>query len=190
MYKRQVYKSPRDDVQDIAKWDQIATDAESKDFANITWNTKGNFELTKTNDFGELIDGAKFALKNINDGSIVAEAITKNGKIRFENIESGFYDLVELEPAPGYINNFKTKRIEVLPSNSTTKENVQNETIKGKVKITKTDIETGEKLVGAEFELKEKSSGKVVEKLVTGTDGTATSGLHRFGEYVLKERCV
>ena len=181
------YKSPRNDVQDIAKWTEYEVHENSVDYANITWNTKGNFELTKTNDLGELIDGAKFALNNINDGSIVAEAITKNGKIRFENIESGFYDLVELEPAPGYINNFKTKRIEVLPSNSTTKENVQNETIKGKVKITKTDIETGEKLVGAEFELKEKSSGKVVEKLVTGSDGTATSGLHRFGEYVLKE---
>ena len=182
-----VYKSPRNDIQDIAKWEPLVVNDESKDFANITWNTKGNLELTKTNDFGELVDGAKFGLKDINDGSIVAEAITAGGKLKFEGVESGFYDLVELEAAPGHVNDFKPQRVEVLPSNNTTKVDVENETIKGRIKVIKKDIETGELLAGAEFDLIEKATGKVVEKLITGVDGTATSGLHRFGEYILKE---
>lgn len=182
-----VYKSPRNDIQDIAKWEIIRTDEQSIDFANITWNTKGNLELTKTNDFGELVDGAKFGLKDINDGSIVTEAITAGGKLKFEGVESGFYDLVELEAAPGHVNDFKPQRVEVLPSNNTTKVDVENETIKGRIKVIKKDIETGELLAGAEFDLIEKATGKVVEKLITGVDGTATSGWHRFGEYIVKE---
>lgn len=182
-----VYKSPRNDIQDIAKYEPYYVNDESFDYANITWNTKGNLELTKTNDFGELLDGAKFALKDINDGSIVAEAITEAGKLKFEGVESGFYDLVELEAAPGHVNDFKPQRVEVLPSNNTTKVDVENETIKGRIKVIKKDIETGELLAGAEFDLIEKATGKVVEKLITGVDGTATSGLHRFGEYMVKE---
>ena len=182
-----VFTSPRDDIQDIAIWEPLIVNDESKDFANITWNTKGNLELTKTNDFGELVDGAKFALKDINDGSIVAEAITAGGKLKFEGVESGFYDLVELEAAPGHVNDFKPQRVEVLPSNNTVKVDVENETIKGRIKVIKKDIETGELLAGAEFDLIEKATGKVVEKLITGVDGTATSGLHRFGEYIVKE---
>ena len=182
-----VYKSPRNDIQDVARWTDYEVHDNSKDVANITWNTKGNLELTKTNDFGELIDGAKFGLKDINDGSIVAEAITEAGKLKFEGVESGFYDLVELEAAPGHVNDFKPQRVEVLPSNNTVKVDVENETIKGRIKVIKKDIETGELLAGAEFDLIEKATGKVVEKLITGVDGTATSGLHRLGEYIVKE---
>ena len=182
-----VYKSPRNDIQDVAKYEPYYVNDESKDLANVKWNTKGNLEITKTNDFGELVDGAKFGLKDINDCSIVAEAITVGGKLKFESVESGFYDLVELESAPGHVNDFKPQRVEVLPSNNTVKVDVENETIKGRIKVVKKDIETGELLAGAEFELKDKATGKVVEKLITGVDGTATSGLHRFGEYIVKE---
>lgn len=64
---------------------------------------------------------------------------------------------------------------------------VKEEVIKGRVKVTKVDEETGEKLQGAEFELVNKATEEVVETLITGEDGTATSGLHPFGEYILRE---
>ena len=46
----------------------------------------------------------------------------------------------------------------------------------GKLVIKKTDSTSKAALSGAEFELREKESGKVVEKLVTDKTGTATSG--------------
>ena len=64
---------------------------------------------------------------------------------------------------------------------------VKEEVIKGRIKVTKVDEETGERLQGAEFELVNKATGEVVETLVTGADGTATSGLHPFAEYILRE---
>ncbi|CAM2078027.1 MAG: SpaA isopeptide-forming pilin-related protein [uncultured Clostridium sp.] len=64
---------------------------------------------------------------------------------------------------------------------------VKEEVIKGRIKVTKVDEETGEKLQGAEFELVNKATEEVVETLITGEDGTATSGLHPFDEYILRE---
>ncbi|CAM2077125.1 MAG: SpaA isopeptide-forming pilin-related protein [uncultured Clostridium sp.] len=64
---------------------------------------------------------------------------------------------------------------------------VREEVIKGRIKVTKVDEETGEKLQGAEFELVDEATGNVVETLVTGEDGTATSGLHPFARYILRE---
>ena len=64
---------------------------------------------------------------------------------------------------------------------------VKEEVIKGRVKVTKVDEETGEKLQGAEFELVNEATGNVVETLVTGDDGSAISGLHPFAEYILRE---
>ncbi len=64
---------------------------------------------------------------------------------------------------------------------------VKEEVIKGRVKVTKVDEETGEKLQGAEFELVDEATGNVVETLITGEDGTATSGLHPFARYILRE---
>ena len=46
----------------------------------------------------------------------------------------------------------------------------------GKLVIKKTDSTSKSALSGAEFELREKESGKVVEKLVTDKTGTAKSG--------------
>ena len=46
----------------------------------------------------------------------------------------------------------------------------------GKLVIKKTDSTSKAALSGAEFELREQESGKVVEKLVTDKTGTATSG--------------
>lgn len=64
---------------------------------------------------------------------------------------------------------------------------VKEEVIKGRIRVTKVDEETGEKLQGAEFELVDEATGNVVETLVTGEDGTATSGLHPFARYILRE---
>ncbi len=55
------------------------------------------------------------------------------------------------------------------------------------MEVLKVDEETGQPLSGAEFELRNKATNQVVEKLVTGKDGKALSGLYPFGEYVLQE---
>ncbi|MBY0756316.1 LPXTG cell wall anchor domain-containing protein [Clostridium sardiniense] len=65
---------------------------------------------------------------------------------------------------------------------------VKEEVIKGQVKIIKVDEETGEKLEGAKFEVKDKKTGKVVETLTTDKNGEAMTNLYPFGtELIFKE---
>ncbi len=96
------------------------------------------------------------------------------------------YEVVETKAPTGHVLN-GTKQTVTVTAGNTSKVKVSNDIIKGRVKVLKIDEETKEPLQGAEFELREKATGKVVEKLVTGEDGRATSGLHPFGEYILQE---
>lgn len=180
-----VYKSPNPQIQDVAKWRAIATDEQTRDYANITWNVKGGLEVIKKGDNGELLDGAKFELRK-EDGTAVATQVTVGGRATFTDIDSGNYVLAEVEAPVGYVISGEPKNITITSGNTTTVE-VVNNVIKGKVKVIKKDAETGELLKGAEFELVNKETGKTVETLITGDDGTATSSLHHYGEYILRE---
>ena len=59
--------------------------------------------------------------------------------------------------------------------------------IKGRVEITKIDEETGEPISGAEFEMVKADNNEVVEKMTTGENGKVLSGLHPFGNYIVRE---
>lgn len=57
----------------------------------------------------------------------------------------------------------------------------KEEVIKGQVKLIKVDEETGKKLEGAKFEVKEKKTGKVLENLTTDKKGEAMTKWYPFG---------
>ncbi|WWU66758.1 SpaA isopeptide-forming pilin-related protein (plasmid) [Clostridium baratii] len=65
---------------------------------------------------------------------------------------------------------------------------VKEEVIKGQVKLIKVDEETGAKLEGAKFEVKDKKTGKVLETLTTDKKGEAITKQYPFGtELVFRE---
>lgn len=180
-----LFKSPNPQIQDVARWQEVYVNAQSKDYATIRWSTEGNLEVTKKGDNGELLDGAKFELRN-QDGTVVATQVTSGGKATFTDLSIGNYVLVEIEAPTGYVLSSQPVNV-TITSGQTTKTEIQNNIIKGKLKVVKKDAETGDVLEGAEFQLIDKATGQVVETLSTGVDGTATSSLHPYGEYIIKE---
>ncbi|MCR1821884.1 SpaA isopeptide-forming pilin-related protein [Terrisporobacter muris] len=180
------YKSPNDKIQNVAKVEKKTVSQNTKDYANITWSPKGNVEIVKKSEDGKLLQGAEFKLTK--DGKDVTEAKKTNskGKVVFNDLEIDTYEVVETKAPQGHVLNTKKQNVTVAAGKTTTVE-VTNNIIKGKVKVLKVDKETNKPLQGAEFELREKATGKVVEKLVTSEDGTAISKLHPFGEYILQE---
>ncbi|MCX0356102.1 hypothetical protein LI064_16450, partial [Clostridium perfringens] len=56
-----------------------------------------------------------------------------------------------------------------------------------RVEIIKTDAKTGEPLKGAEFEMVNAATNEVVEKMTTKEDGRVISGLHPWGQYLIRE---
>ena len=77
-----------------------------------------------------------------------------------------------------------------MTSGNVTDLSAQNQPILFTVKIIKTDALTHEPLAGAQFTITNKATGIVAATLTTNTQGEATSGLLRYGEYEIKETKV
>ncbi|MBO3304348.1 Cys-Gln thioester bond-forming surface protein [Clostridium perfringens] len=177
------YETPVNGTQDMAVLN-LPIQPMEKDNITVKWTgLTGNLKVIKTGDNGEFLSGAKFQLKDMN-GTVVAEKVSENGELNFTDIMAGEYILEEVESPNGFLLAEPIKV--VVRANETAEINVVNEQIKGRVQVKKVDEETGEPLEGAEFELKN-DKGEVVETMITGTDGIATSGLQPFGDYILSE---
>ncbi|WP_430537821.1 SpaA isopeptide-forming pilin-related protein [Clostridium perfringens] len=178
------YKTPQAGKQDMAVV-PLETTPQSKDNITVRWTgLTGNLKVIKTGDNGELLTGAKFQLKDMN-GTVVGEKVSENGELTFTDIMDGEYILEEVESPKGFL---KAEPVKVtVKASETTEINVVNEQIKGRVEITKIDEETGEPLEGAEFEMVKADTNEVVENMTTKENGKITSGLHPFGDYIVRE---
>ncbi|SQC06305.1 collagen adhesin [Clostridium perfringens] len=178
------YKTPQAGKQDMAVV-PLETTPQSKDNITVRWTgLTGNLKVIKTGDNGELLTGAKFQLKDMN-GTVVGEKVSENGELTFTDIMDGEYILEEVESPKGFL---KAEPVKVtVKASETTEINVVNEQIKGRVEITKIDEETGEPLEGAEFEMVKADTNEVVENMTTKENGKITSGLHPFGDYIIRE---
>ncbi|TPF98697.1 adhesin [Clostridium perfringens A] len=178
------YQTPNAGLQDMSVV-PLEYQNMNKDNVTVKWTgLTGNLKVIKTGDNGELLTGAKFQLKDL-DGNVLAEKVSENGELIFTDILGAEYILEETESPTGFL---KAEPIKItVKANETTEINVVNEQIKGRVEITKIDEETGEPIAGAEFEMVKKETGEVVENMTTAENGKITSGLHPFGEYLVRE---
>ena len=178
------YKTPQAGKQDMAVV-PLETTPQSKDNITVRWTgLTGNLKVIKTGDNGELLNGAKFQLKDMN-GTVVGEKTSENGELIFTDILGAEYILEEVESPKGFL---KAEPVKVtIRAGETAEINIVDTQIKGKVEITKIDEETGEPLEGAEFEMVKADTNEVVENITTKENGKITSGLHPFGDYIVRE---
>ncbi|MDK7628520.1 SpaA isopeptide-forming pilin-related protein [Clostridium perfringens] len=178
------YKTPQAGKQDMAVV-PLETTPQSKDNITVRWTgLTGNLKVIKTGDNGELLTGAKFQLKDMN-GTVVGEKTSENGELTFTDIMDGEYILEEVESPKGFL---KAEPVKVtIRAGETAEINIVDTQIKGRVEITKIDEETGEPLEGAEFEMVKADTNEVVENMTTKENGKITSGLHPFGDYIVRE---
>ena len=173
-------------VQDLVKYWEDPLRGQAN--LQVKFKGTGRIELFKTDDLGNLLAGVKFGLfSDETCNNKVAEAITEaDGRLVFDNVIAGTYFIKELETLPSHILNPEIKKV-VVNGGDTQRVDYTNEIIKGRIKVIKVDEETGERLQGAEFDVIDKKTSQVVDKLVTGADGSATSKLLPFKEYIVKE---
>lgn len=155
----------------------------------------GNLKIVKTDLENKEIklEAVEFELYN-EDGKLVTKIATdRNGEAKVENLEIGTYTLKEVKTNENYILNKEDINVEIKWKEETKLE-VQNEKIKGQIKIIKTsknDNEiTGEKagspIADVAFEIKDEQ-GNVVETLTTNKLGEALSRKLEKGKYTVKE---
>ncbi|EPB8177225.1 SpaA isopeptide-forming pilin-related protein, partial [Clostridium perfringens] len=178
------YVTPVSGTQDMAVAD-LDTNAMERDGIEVSWTgINGAIEIVKKGDDGSLLTGAKFVLKNAN-GENVAEATSQDGKAVFNDVKPGEYTIEEVAAPLGYLIA-NPVNVTVKPNKVTIAEMTDTQ-IKGRIQVLKVDEETGEPLEGAEFDIVDKTTGQVVESMVSKADGKATSGLLPFRNYIVKE---
>ena len=120
------------------------------------------------------VPGAKLIILD-KDGKKVESWTSTDKPHMVEKLPVGEYTLREEQAPDGYLIA-KDVKFTVKDTGKVQKVKMKDAHPYGKLVIKKTDSTSKAALPGAEFELREKESGKVVEKLVTDKTGTAKSG--------------
>ena len=120
------------------------------------------------------VQGAKLIILD-KDGKKVESWTSTDKPHMVEKLPVGEYTLREEQAPDGYLIA-KDVKFTVKDTGKVQKVKMKDAHPYGKLVIKKTDSTSKSALSGAEFELREKESGKVVEKLVTDKTGTAKSG--------------
>ena len=120
------------------------------------------------------VPGAKLIILD-KDGKKVESWTSTDKPHMVEKLPVGEYTLREEQAPDGYLIAEDVK-FTVKDTGKVQKVKMKDAHPYGKLVIKKTDSTSKAALPGAEFELREKENGKVVEKLVTDKTGTATSG--------------
>lgn len=120
------------------------------------------------------VPGAKLIILD-KDGKKVESWTSTDKPHMVEKLPVGKYTLREEQAPDGYLIAEDVK-FTVKDTGKVQKVKMKDAHPYGKLVIKKTDSTSKAALPGAEFELREKESGKVVEKLVTDKTGAATSG--------------
>lgn len=133
---------------------------------------------------GAVIEDVQFDIYR--DGELIATMTTDaNGVATCNGLDAGTYTIKEHALPTGYVGELVVLEGTVA-SDVTTVLDATNMPFQSKIKIIKTDSVTGEMLPGAEFSIAN-AAGITIGKLITGEDGTTTSGWLPYGVYTITE---
>ena len=140
-------------------------------------------EFSKTDITGEKeLEGAKLTVLNEND-EIIDSWTSTNKTHKIQGLVVGKTYILREELAPKEF--VKATDVKFTVEN----EKIQKITMIDKiVEITKTDLTTGEELEGAELEVVDKETGKIVDKWVSTKEPHKVTGLEENKAYILKEK--
>lgn len=161
----------------------------------VDWLQLASLELTKTDVYGNLINGAVFRLWN--NGDYDKEVTVTNGKIKVDNLTTGIYYLQEKSAPQGFLVDDTIYTI-TLNAGDSASQTVSNKEPTGKITVVK-ESENKDRIIGAKFNVVADgkiisaagkvlyNSGDVVDTLTTDKQGTAVTKNLPLGNYIVYE---
>ena len=146
----------------------------------------GGLQIIKSDkDSGKRISGVKFEIRKMN-GEIVGTYTTNgDGIIYLPEAESGWYTVMELEAASGYMLDTTPHRIEVRNGQTATLEITNRKA--GSILIHKIDASTGDGIYGVTFVVYDSGRNPIME-ITTDQDGYAYVDKNlTAGKYYIRE---
>lgn len=161
----------------------------------VDWLQLASLELTKTDVYGNLINGAVFRLWN--NGDYDKEITVTNGKIKVDNLTTGIYYLQEKTAPQGFLVDDTIYTI-TLNAGDSASQTVSNKEPTGKITVVK-ESENKDRIIGAKFNVVADgkiisaagkvlyNSGDVVDTLTTDKQGTTVTKNLPLGNYIVYE---
>lgn len=177
--------APKSNIQDYAiTYDAYGDFSASANFEEKINDAKINI-IKKDEDSSKPIKGVKFSLYL--EGKVIETKETDSeGKISFENLFPGLYELEEVETNKNYILDTGKQKIKIELGETVVKE-ITNKHKKGSLKILKVDKDDNTiKLDGIEFDLIDENK-EIVAHVKTDENGQAEIKDINIGNYTLKE---
>ncbi len=104
---------------------------------NVQWLDYGKLDLIKTQDTGDLLDGAEFSLKSISFEGFEKTLVVKNGEIIADHLPVGKYMLQETKTPDSYFTTKEVFEVEIRKDETTRRIVVNRLNPKGKITIKK-----------------------------------------------------
>ena len=161
---------------------------EAKTNLNLKLNT-GKIIVNKVDSENKMpIEGAIFELYNAKFELIKTASTDKSGKIEFNELFQGKYNLKETKTNNEYVLDDKSNfEVEVLYNNTSTI-NVENKHKKGNLIITKLDKDNKTTAIeNVEFELYSSNNNKLIGSYKTDKNGKIEIKNLNIGDYLIKE---
>ncbi|GGI65732.1 SpaA isopeptide-forming pilin-related protein [Enterococcus alcedinis] len=151
-------------------------------------NYQGDLSFLKKDNAGEALAGAEFTITSEIEGfKPITVVAGKDGKVSFENLAPGDYQITETKAASGYILNTKVIDVTIDAETAGAPEAIELADFvnyKGSVSFFKTS-EDKQLLAGAEFTLYQ--GKETIETVTVGKDGKVQFTELSPGEYTIKE---
>lgn len=151
-------------------------------------NWQGSVLLRKSDDTGNPLEGAVFALRK--DNETIKELTTDAlGQILVEGLTPGGYEFMEISAPAGFILDPTIHEFRIPADAAGEPEQILMGTIKnhqGKIVLEKTD-EKGAPLAGAVFELRDQDGNLIRKELVSDQEGKVKAEGLFPGSYLLRE---
>lgn len=191
-------------LKEVKTKEEYKIGAEQK--VKIIWNETATLTIENVKKKGQIkvikvdkenheikLQGVEFNLLNENNEKLETLVTDKNGEAISSELPIGKYYIQEVKTDSKYILNDEI--IEVHIDDSVISEKiVENEKIKGRIKIIKTseeknkilNVEAGSPIEGAKFNIYD-SNNKLVEQVITNKNGIAESKELEKGKYTVEE---
>ena len=150
----------------------------------------GKIRIIKTDaDTQDVLAGAVFEVTDAY-GTVVATLITSaDGTAESDWLPYGSYTVTETQAASGYINSGFSTIVNVTEHGQTYTISVENVSMQGGIRLTKTDANTGKPISGVQFDIYD-ANGALVGSMTTNENGVAMSPNLPRGQYTVKEHAL
>ena len=161
---------------------------------------KGKIEFTKTDGAGNGLAGAVFKLKLVEKSGTAYSTVEQmyaisddEGRVSFEDVPYGVYELTEVIAPEGYVRSNKTYYVSIGGAVAEGKNIVSvpnpwtNSRTEKEFTVEKVSADGGEPLNGAVFQVLDEGNNPIEDKIITTNGGSGKITLP-LGRYYLKEK--